>query len=102
MKKIINDMSKTLKTYKDKKGVRIFVGEDSNKDLEIYVVKKYRDGSFNSITLYSDPTACCVRARLSSYYKINLLLKNNKQAKRWFKKNAFELRYGEKTLKELV
>ena len=102
MNKITSDMYKILETYKDKKGIRIFVGEDSNKSLEIYVVKKYRDNSFDSLTIYSDPTSCCIRARLSSYYKIIILLKNNKQAKRWFKKRAATLIYGNKTLKELV
>ena len=48
-------MYKILETYRDKKGIRIFVGEDSNKSLEIYVVKKYRDNSFDSLTIYSDP-----------------------------------------------
>lgn len=102
MNKITSDMYRVLETYKDKKGIRIFVGEDSNKIIEIYVVKKYRNNSFDSLTLYSDPAACCIRARLSSYYKINLLLGNNKQAKKWFKRRAAGLIYGDKTLRELV
>ena len=102
MNRITSDMYKILETYKDKKGIRIFVGEDSNKSLEIYVVKKYRDNSFDSLTIYSDPASCCTRARLSSYYKIIILLENNKQAKRWFKKRAVNLTYGNKTLKDLV
>ena len=48
MNKITSDMYKILETYKDKKGIRIFVGEDSNKIIEIYVVKKYRNNSFDS------------------------------------------------------
>lgn len=102
MKKITTDMYKVIEIYKDKKGIRIFVGEDRNKDKEIYVVKKYKNNSFDSLTLYSDPTSCCIRARISSYYKINLMLKNNKQAKRWFKRRALNLIYGEKTLKEII
>lgn len=97
-RKDLTDLREILFEYRDKNGIRIFIGLNSKGFPEIDLFKPSRKKfKYYSTTLKSD-----IRGGLEEIYLLKFdrickdFLKDYKVARRWFRKKAGEVMYYEK------
>ena len=103
-KEQLTDLIDVIKEYRDKSGIRIFIGINKCGDLEADVFKRSNSSlGYYYSTLISDPLGPYSDLKMYRFDHIcKEFLKKNKVARRWFRRNVLDFPYMGKTLKDFL
>ena len=103
-KEQLTDLINIIKEYRDKRGIRIYIGINKSGNLEANVFKRSNSAlGYYYSTLISDPSGPYSDLKMYRFDHIcKDFLKKNKIARRWFRKNVLEFPYMGKTLGDFL
>ena len=94
---------RVLDYYHDKSGIKIFYGLDSSGTPEIDIFKKNKDGDWDWKILYSNPGRYYISIYLNQFEGIsNYFLRDHKIARKWFRRKAYTMIYGDFPLNQYL